>query len=121
MALAAARLLVAEAVRVPERRAGDVEAPELPEHEPVRLREPEHARPLILDRALRVRVEVEVRARWMRGGPPLHLVEVLLDAVRCARLAVLEARALPHRDLERQLVAPDGVLGQRHDREPLVV
>ena len=67
-----------------------MEAPELPERQPVGHGEVEYRGVLVLYDAHRVGVEVQVRAGGMRRGPPLDLVEVLLDRVRGARLAVLE-------------------------------
>ena len=61
----------------------------------------------------RVRVEVEVRPRWVRRLPALHLIKGTLEAVGGTPLAVLKAYALAYVDLERRLVDPTGVLHYR--------
>jgi len=55
----------------------------------------------------------------MRRRPPLHLVEVALDRVSVAGLAVLEAGALAHADLKRKRIAPFGGFGQSHHDIPV--
>ena len=98
-----------------------MEAAELGHDQAVGLREAEDAGAVVLDGARRVGMEVQVGAGRMRRRPLLHLVEVLLDAVRGARLAVLEARAAAHRHREASFVAPLRRLGERQHGVALVV